>query len=76
MDDWDDDKLADVVNQKHGSEKANTTDIICKHFLEERRRRLQFDPQQSYDILVLICNFKLTSIRIIKLMTIFLNPKH
>jgi len=34
MDDWDDDKLADVVNQKHGSEKANTTDIICKHFLE------------------------------------------
>jgi len=34
MDDWDDDKLADVVNQKHGAEKTNTTDIICKHFIE------------------------------------------
>merc|ERR1712098_893766 len=34
MEDWDEAKLADVVNKKHGSEKATTTDIICKHFLE------------------------------------------
>jgi len=34
MDEWDDDKLAEVVAKKHGSEKSNTTEIICKHFLE------------------------------------------
>merc|ERR1712018_1024330 len=34
MDDWDDDKLADVVKKKHGSEKINQTDIICKYFLD------------------------------------------
>jgi len=34
MDDWDEDKLADVVNKKHGSEKSNQTDIICKFFLD------------------------------------------
>ena len=28
MDDWDDDKLAEVVNKKHGSEKSNQTDIV------------------------------------------------
>jgi len=35
MDDWDDEKLAEVVGKKHGNEKTmTTTDIICKHFLE------------------------------------------
>jgi len=35
MDDWDEEKLADVVNKKHGNEKpANATNIICKDFLE------------------------------------------
>lgn len=34
MDDWDDDKLADVISKKHGAEKSNETDIICKHFLD------------------------------------------
>jgi len=34
MDDWDEEKLAEVVKKKHGSEKATTTDIICKHFLD------------------------------------------
>jgi len=34
MDEWDDDKLADVVKKKHGSEKSNQTDIICKYFLD------------------------------------------
>ena len=28
MEDWDDDKLADVVNKKHGAEKTNQTDIV------------------------------------------------
>ena len=37
MDDWDEEKLAEVVAKKHGAEKtATTTDIICKYFLEER----------------------------------------
>ena len=34
MDDWDDDKLAEVVKKKHGAEASNETDIICKHFLD------------------------------------------
>ena len=28
MDDWDDEKLAEVVNKKHGAEKTNQTDIV------------------------------------------------
>jgi len=34
MDEWDDEKLAEVVAKKHGGEKSTTTDIICKKFLE------------------------------------------
>jgi len=35
MDEWDEDKLAEVVAKKHGSEKpSNATDIICKEFLD------------------------------------------
>ena len=34
MDEWDDDKLAEVVKKKHGAEATNETDIICKHFLD------------------------------------------
>jgi len=34
MADWDDEKLNEVVNKKHGGEKSNKTDIICKHFLD------------------------------------------
>lgn len=35
MESWDDAKLKDVVNQKHGKEKNRpTTDIICKYFIE------------------------------------------
>jgi len=34
MDDWDEEKLQEVVNKKHGSEKSNQTDIICKFFLD------------------------------------------
>ena len=28
MEDWDEDKLADVVSKKHGAEKTNQTDIV------------------------------------------------
>jgi len=34
MDEWDDAKLAEVVSKKHGAEKGNSTDIICKYFLD------------------------------------------
>lgn len=35
MENWDDEKLQEVVNQKHGKEKRMpTTDIICRYFLE------------------------------------------
>jgi len=34
MDDWDESKLEEVISKKHGSEKSNATDIICKHFLD------------------------------------------
>lgn len=37
MADWNEDKLKDVVDQKHGednSKKKNTTEIVCKYFLE------------------------------------------
>jgi len=34
MDDWDEEKLAEVVNKKHGKEATTTTDKICKNFIE------------------------------------------
>ncbi|XP_026327949.1 zinc finger CCCH domain-containing protein 15 homolog [Hyposmocoma kahamanoa] len=35
MDNWDEDKLKEVVEKKHGDDKSRpTTDIICKYFLE------------------------------------------
>lgn len=34
MDEWDEDKLAEVIAKKHGAEKTNATTIICKHFLD------------------------------------------
>jgi hypothetical protein len=35
MEGWDDAKLKEVVDKKHGSQKIpNQTDIICKYFLE------------------------------------------
>jgi len=35
MDDWDEAKLMEVIEKKHGKDKARpSTDIICKHFLE------------------------------------------
>ena len=32
--DWDESKLRDVVDKKHGKEIANKTEIICKYFLD------------------------------------------
>ncbi|CAH1156182.1 unnamed protein product [Phaedon cochleariae] len=34
MENWDEEKLKEVIDKKHGSGKMPTTDIICKHFLE------------------------------------------
>jgi len=34
MEDWDEAKLNEVVSKKHGQEKTNKTDIICKYFLD------------------------------------------
>jgi hypothetical protein len=34
MDTWDQAKLEDVVQKKHGSEQTNRTEIVCKYFLE------------------------------------------
>lgn len=35
MENWNDDKLKDVIDKKHGKEKRMpTTDIICKYFLD------------------------------------------
>ncbi|CAJ0571926.1 unnamed protein product, partial [Mesorhabditis spiculigera] len=37
MDDWDEEKLADVAEQKHGEadrKRPNQTDIVCKYFIE------------------------------------------
>lgn len=36
MEDWDEDKLKEVVEKKHGEreKKLPPTDIICKHFIE------------------------------------------
>ena len=41
MEDWDQETLEKVVAQKHGTEKpSNTTDIICKFFLDAVEKRL------------------------------------
>ena len=41
MDDWDQEQLENVVNQKHGTEKpGNKTDIICKFFLDAVESKL------------------------------------
>ncbi|CAG0904421.1 unnamed protein product, partial [Cyprideis torosa] len=34
MNDWDEDKMNEVITKKHGESNQNKTDIICKHFLE------------------------------------------
>ena len=39
MDEWDQEKLEAVVNQKHGTEKNRPTDIICKFFLDAVERK-------------------------------------
>ncbi len=39
MDDWDQEKLEAVVNQKHGTERNRPTDIICKFFLDAVERK-------------------------------------
>lgn len=40
MENWDEDKLKEVVDQKHAAEKVNATTIICKYFLEAVEKAL------------------------------------
>ncbi|CAL5223025.1 g5480 [Coccomyxa viridis] len=40
MDDWDQDKLEEVIAQKHGVEKNRPTDIICKFFLDAVEKKM------------------------------------
>ena len=40
MDDWDQDKLEEVIAQKHGTEKNRPTDIICKFFLDAVEKKM------------------------------------
>ena len=43
MEDWDEDKLADVVNKKHGSEKTNQTDIVSQNIFLVKTELKRFD---------------------------------
>lgn len=40
MDDWDQDKLEEVVKQKHGTEQNRPTEIICKFFLDAVEKKM------------------------------------
>jgi len=40
MENWDETKLKEVVDQKHAAEKTNATTIICKYFLEAVEKSL------------------------------------
>ena len=40
MENWDETKLKEVVDQKHSAEKTNATTIICKYFIEAVEKSL------------------------------------
>jgi DRG Family Regulatory Proteins, Tma46 len=40
MENWDENKLKEVVEKKHAAEKTNATTIICKYFLEAVEKSL------------------------------------
>lgn len=40
MEDWDQDKLEEVIAQKHATEKNRPTDIICKFFLDAVEKKV------------------------------------
>ena len=40
MENWDEEKLKEVVDKKHAAEKTNATTIICKFFLEAVEKSL------------------------------------
>jgi len=39
MDEWDQEKLEDVVRKKHSATNSNKTDIVCKYFLDAVENR-------------------------------------
>lgn len=40
MENWDEEKLKEVIDKKHAGEKANATSIICKFFIEAVEKSL------------------------------------
>ena len=36
MDDWDEEKLEEVINKKHGTEKSNATDIVSIRLIHHK----------------------------------------
>ena len=41
MEDWDQEQLEKVINDKHGNERpSNTTEIICKFFIDAVEKRM------------------------------------
>ncbi len=40
MGEWDQEKLEEVVKQKHGAERNRPTDIICKYFLDAVEKKM------------------------------------
>ena len=40
MEDWDQDKLEEVIAQKHSAEKNRPTEIICKFFLDAVEKKV------------------------------------
>lgn len=39
MDEWDQNKLEEVVNKKHAAHNSNKTDIVCKYFIDAVENR-------------------------------------
>lgn len=40
IDTWDQEKLEQVVNEKHHEKNAKQTEIVCKHFLDAIEKSL------------------------------------
>ena len=40
MDSWDQEKLEEVVNEKHHEKNAKQTEIVCKYFLDAIEKSL------------------------------------
>ena len=59
MDEWDEEKLDEVIKKKHGSEKSNATDIVS--FILKYTSRVTLPLKERLDL------FKLTLFAILNL---------